>query len=119
MDKEAFFRQYAGRYRLVKIVIGGNDCSEAYENGWKDKSLYMFFEITAEGQFFMKAHAGLAEKKYEYFLDPAEMKYHLKEDYSDEGILISIREGVITEETKDHLMIYELTDELDESNPAI
>ena len=48
MQKEEWFRQHAGRYHLVKFVIGGNDCSEAYVNGWKDKNLYMLFEITEE-----------------------------------------------------------------------
>ena len=37
MKKEEWFKQHAGRYRLVKFVIGENDCSEAYVNGWKDK----------------------------------------------------------------------------------
>jgi len=41
------------------------------------------------------------------------MKYHLKADFSDEGTPITIENGVITEETKDHLMVYELTDELE------
>ena len=40
------------------------------------------------------------------------MRYYLKPDHSDEGIPITIENGVITEETEDHLMIYELTDEL-------
>ena len=30
MEKEVFFKQYAGRYRLVKMVIGGNDLSAVY-----------------------------------------------------------------------------------------
>ena len=111
MNKEDFFRNYAGRYRLVKFVIGGKDCSEAYTNGWKDKSLYMVFEITADGKCFMKAHAGQGEKQYEYFLNPEEMKYHLKEDNSDAGTPIRIENGVLTEETKDHCMVYELMDE--------
>ena len=46
MEKEVFFRQYAGRYRLVKMVIGGNDLSAVYGKGWKDQSPYMFIEIT-------------------------------------------------------------------------
>lgn len=41
------------------------------------------------------------------------MKYHLKADRSDEGIPVSIKDGVLIEETADHLMVYELTDELD------
>ncbi len=61
----------------------------------------------------MTAHTGMEEKKYEYFLDPVEMKYHLKEDCSDEGISVIIGNGVLREEAKDHLMVYELTDELD------
>ena len=113
MEKEELFRQYAGKYRLVKFVIGGNDCSEAYAAGWKDKSLYMFFEITADGKFFLNAHSSGAEKKYEYFFDPVEMRYHLKADCSDEGTAVTIGNGVLTEETGDHLMVYELTDELD------
>lgn len=54
----------------------------------------------------------MGEKEYEYFLDPAEMKYHLKADHSDEGTSITIENGVITEQTEDHLMVNELTDEL-------
>jgi len=38
------------------------DCSDTYVNGWKDKSMYMFLEITADGQFFLKAHTSAAEK---------------------------------------------------------
>ena len=113
MIREELFKEYSGKYRLVKMVIGGNDVSEAYANGWKDKSLYMFFEITADGRFFLKAHAGAVEKEYEYFFDPVEMKYYLKEDCSDEGTLIRIGKGLLTEETKDHLMVYQLTEELD------
>lgn len=94
------------------MIIGDNDCSLAYVNGWKDKSLYMFFEITSDGKFFLTAHTGMGEKEYEYFLDTAEMKYHLKADHSDEGTSITIENGVITEQTKDHLMVYELTEEL-------
>ncbi len=114
MEKEGWFSQHAGRYRLVKIVIGGNDCSEAYANGWKDKSMYMYFEITADGKFLLKVHTAAAEKEYEYFFDPSEMRYHLKADHSDEGIPVAVGNGIITEETKDHLMVYELTDELDQ-----
>ena len=33
MREEAFYRKHAGRYRLARIVIGGNDLSEAYVNG--------------------------------------------------------------------------------------
>ena len=113
MTKEEFYNQYAGRYRLVKMVIGGNDCSEAYTNGWKDKSMYMLFEISADGKFALRAHTPLGEKEYTYFFDPAEMKYHLKADFSDAGTSVIIENGVITEETADHLMVYELTDELD------
>ncbi|MBQ1391286.1 MAG: GNAT family N-acetyltransferase, partial [Firmicutes bacterium] len=40
----------------------------------------------------------------------------LKSEYEagqcDEGIHIAIKDGMITEETKDHLMVYEKTDEL-------
>ncbi len=113
MGNVVFFGQYAGKYRLVKVVIGGKDCSEAYVAGWKDKSMYMFFEITADGKFYLKARTSAAKKDYEYFLDPEEMKYHLKADFSDEGMPITIGNGVLMEETKDHLMVYELTDELD------
>ena len=112
MGKKEFYKQYAGRYRLVKFVIGGNDCSEAYAEGWKDRSRYMFFEITEDGKFSLKARAGEAEKEYEYYFDPTEMKYHLKADLSDAGTPITIGNGVLTEKTEDHLMVYELTDEL-------
>ena len=27
MSNEEFFKQYAGKYRLIKMVIGGSDCS--------------------------------------------------------------------------------------------
>lgn len=33
MNKEEFFKQYAGKYHLVKMKIGGNDCSLAYADG--------------------------------------------------------------------------------------
>ena len=112
MNKEELLKQYAGKYRLIEIVIGGNDCSEAYANGWEDKSMYMFIEITEDGRFFLKVHTVLAEKEYEYYFDPVEMKYHMEADWSDEGIPITINDGVLREETKDHLMVYELTDEL-------
>lgn len=108
-----FFREYAGKYRLVQFVIGNNDLSEAYTNGWKDKSFYMAFEITEEGRFALKAHTPMGNKEYEYFFDPAEMRYYQNEDRSDEGIPVTIENGVLTEETKDHLMIYRLTHELD------
>lgn len=113
MNKEEFFTQYAGKYRLIKFVIGGSDCSESYVNGWENKSMYMFFDISADGQFFLKVHTEKGEKAYEYFFDPEEMKYHTKADKSDEGTPIRIENGILTEETNDHLMVYELTDELD------
>ena len=113
MKNDNFFKQNSGRYRLVKFIIGGKDCSEAYANGWKDKSMYMFIEITEDGQFFLKVHSGGAEKEYRYFFDPEEMRDHLKEDHSDEGTPVTIENGVLTEETKDHTMIYELTNEPD------
>ncbi len=116
MNKEEFFKQYAGKYRLVKFIIDGKDCSESYTNGWKDKSMYMFFDISADGQFFLKVHTENGDKAYEYFFSPEEMKYHTKADSSDEGIPITIENGVLTEETKDHLMVYEQTDELDKCN---
>lgn len=112
MEKEEFFRQYAGRYRLVRMVIRGNDVSQTYENGWKDKSLYLFIEITAEGGFSLTAHAGGADKQYPYFFEPEEMKYYLSADHSDKGTAITIENGVLTEETEDHLMVYELTEDL-------
>ena len=56
------------------------DCSDTYVNGWKDKSMYMFFEITSDGKLFLKAHTNAAEKAYEYFLDPAEMRYYKEEE---------------------------------------
>jgi len=40
MRKEELFKQYAGKYRLIKFVIGGSDASDKYINGWKDKSFY-------------------------------------------------------------------------------
>jgi len=43
----------------------------------------MFFEITEDGQFALKTHAGGNEKVYKYFLDPMQMKYYLKADHSD------------------------------------
>ena len=33
MGKDELFEKYAGRYRLVKFVIGGADRSEMYANG--------------------------------------------------------------------------------------
>ena len=114
MNKEEWFVKNAGRYRLIRMVIGGNDLSDAYTNGWKDKSMYMFMEITADGRFFLKAHTPMGEKVYEYFFDPEEMKYYLKADRSSEGTPISIDNGLLTEETNNHLMVYELTDELTE-----
>lgn len=71
----------------------------------------MFIGITEDGGFSLTAHAGGSEKKYEYFFDPEEMKYFLKEEHSDKGTSISIENGVLTEETEDHLMVYELTNE--------
>ena len=113
MRKEELFKQYAGKYRLIQFVIGGSDVSEKYINGWKDKSFYMFFEITEDGQFTLKAHAGGKEKVYKYFLDPEQMKYYLKADHSDEGTPITIEDGKLTEESENHLMVYKITDELD------
>lgn len=79
--------------------------------GWKDQSLYMFIGITEDGGFSLTAHAGGSEKKYVYFFDPEEMKYFLKEEHSDKGTSISIENRVLTEETEDHLMVYELANE--------
>ncbi|MBQ6595253.1 MAG: hypothetical protein IJH78_06335 [Clostridia bacterium] len=70
----------------------------------------MFIEITADGSFFMQIHTPAGEKRYDYFPDPAEMRYYLKEDRSDGGTPFTIENGVLTEETGDHLMVYELTD---------
>ena len=103
---------YAGTYRLVKMVITGVDMSEAYVNGWADKSLYMLFEITPEGRLLFTAHKGDAEKVYEYYLDPADMKYYTTPDHVREGIQIRIEDGVLTEESPNHLMVYVRTDEL-------
>lgn len=100
----------------MKFVIGGADRSEMYADGWADKSLYMYFEITAEGKSCLKAHAGNVDKEYKYYLDPLDplkMKYYLKEDHSDAGTRIMIEDGVLTDETDNYLMVYELTDELD------
>lgn len=113
MMEEGTLGRHVGRYRLVKMVLGGADVSKAYADGWADKSLYMFFEITADGRLLLTAHTAVAEKVYEYYLDPADMRYHLTADLSDEGTPITIEDGVLTEETADHLMVYELTDELD------
>jgi len=110
MNREVFFRQFAGRYRLTRFVVGGNDLSEMITKGWENKSLYMIFEITEDGQFKMKAHRGAEEKEYEYYPDPAAMRYHLKADLSDEGTPFTIENGVFREETKDHIMVYELID---------
>lgn len=96
----------------MKMVMGGNDLSAAYAAGWTDRSLYMFLEITEDGKFLMTAHTMAGDRQYEYFLDPETMKYHLKADHSDAGISVSIENGAITEETADHLMVYERTDEL-------
>ena len=74
--------------------------------------MYMFFEITEDGRFCLKVHTPGADKEYEYFLDPLKMRYYLKADHSDAGTPITIMDGVLTEETEDHLMVYELTDEL-------
>lgn len=113
MEKKDFFEKYAGKYRLVKFIIGGGDASDRYIEGWKDKSFYTYFEITEEGKFLMKAHAGGKEKVYEYFVDAQEMKYYLKPNHSGQGTSFRIENGVITEESDNHLMVYELTDELD------
>lgn len=83
MEKEDFIKQDTGRYRLVKPVVGGDDCPEAYENGWKDKSMYMFLRSQQKGSFFESSHP-VAEMKHIIF-DPVEMKYYLKADYGDEG----------------------------------
>ena len=53
------------------------------------------------------------ENAYEYFLDPQEMKYYLKPDHSGQGTAIRIENGVITEESENHLRVYERTGELD------
>lgn len=96
MKNEYFYKYNAGKYRLIKFVIRGNDCSEKYANGCKNKSMYMFSDITYDGQFSLKVHSGGADKEYKYFLDTEEKKYHLKADYSDEGIPIMIENGVLT-----------------------
>ena len=41
----------------------------------------------------MEAHTGVSENTYDYFFDPAEMRYYLKEDYSDEGTASTIENG--------------------------
>ena len=105
--------QYVGKYRLVKFEIGGGDASEKYIEGWKDKSFYMYFEITEDGRLTLTAHAGGKEKVYTYYLDPVQMKYYLKADHSDAGIPITIENGIITEKAETHVMVYEITDELD------
>ena len=113
MNKEEFFRKYAGKYHIVKFVIMGSDNSAAYKEGWKDKSLYLFYEITEDGKFSMTAHSGGAEKRYQYYLNPEEMKYYTKADFSGVGVPFTIENGVFREETPDHLMVFELTSELD------
>lgn len=113
MNDEEFFRRYAGKYRLVKLVLAGADCSEAYNAGWNDKSLYMFIEIGEDGSFVLKVRSGSKEKRFTYHLDPSEMKYYLTADHSGVGMPITIENGILTDEADDHLMVYELTDELD------
>ena len=113
MENKDFYQRYAGRYSLVRIEIEGADCSETFTKGWEDRSVYMFFEITPDGKFSLKARSGGAEKEYRYFLEPSEMKYYLKEDHSDAGTQIMIEDGMIYEGDENHMMIYELTDELD------
>ena len=113
MRNEELFKQYAGKYRLIKFIIGGSDASEKYINGWEDKSFYMFFEITEDGQFALKTRAGGNEKVYKYYLDPGQMKYYLKADHSDMGTPITIKNGILTDESENYQMVYEITDELD------
>ena len=113
MTEESPLAQYVGKYRLVKMVITGMDMSEAYVNGWADKSLYMLFEITADGRILFTAHKEGAEKVFKYYLDPEEMKYYTTPDHAREGIQIKIEDGVLTEESPNHLMVYVRTDELD------
>ena len=113
MMSEGSLAQYTGTYRLVKMVITGMDMSEAYVNGWDDKSLYMLFEITPDAKILFTAHKDGAEKVYVYYLDPEEMKYYTTPDHEREGIQIRIEDGVLTEESPNHLMVYVLTDETD------
>lgn len=113
MTEENPIGQYAGKYRLVKMIITGMDMSEAYVNGWADKSLYMLFEITSDGRLLFTAHKDGAEKVFEYYLDPTEMKYYTSPDHNREGIQIKIEDGVLTEESPNHLIVFVLTDELD------
>ncbi len=113
MENMDFYHRYAGRYRLVRIEIGGADCSETFTKGWEDRSMYMFLEITNDGRFSLRAHRGDAEKEYRYYFEPSEMKYYLKEDHIDAGTEIMIEDGMIYEEDDNHTMVYELTDELD------
>ena len=112
MTNEAFFKQYAGKYRLVTFIIGGGDASEKYRSGWEDKSFYLYLEITEDGQFVLHAHAGGKEKTYKYYLDPRQMRYYLNADFSGDGIPITIENGILTEESDNHRMVYEITDEL-------
>lgn len=113
MDNGEFFRQHSGKYRLVKLVLAGADCSETYAAGWKDKSLYMYMEIGEDGSFCLKVRSGSNEKTFTYYLDPSEMKYYLTADHSGVGMPITIENGILTDEAEDHLMVYELTDGLD------
>ena len=113
MNKEEFYKKYAGKYHIVQFVIMGNDNSAAYIEGWKDKSLYLFYEITEDGQFGMTARSGEVEKRYQYYLNPEEMKYYTQANFSGTGVPFTIENGVFREETPDHLMVFELTSELD------
>ncbi len=109
---EDFFRRHAGKYRLTRFEIGGGDCSAAYVSGWADKSFYMYFEITEDGRLILHAYAGGKDKQYAYHYDPAAMEYHVKADRSDRGTPLVAENGTLVEKTEDHLMVYELTDEL-------
>ena len=112
MTADSPLAQYVGKYRLVKMVITGMDMSEAYVNGWADKSLYMLFEITPDARILFTAHKGDAEKVFTYYLDPAEMKYYTTPDHAREGIQIRVEDDVLTEESPNHLMVYVRTDEV-------
>ena len=60
----------------------------------------MFFEITADGRLILSAHAGGKDKQCEYFYDAAAGEYHMKPDFSDNGIPLAIEDGALVEGRK-------------------
>ncbi len=99
---EIDLEQYVGKYLLTTYIESGEDQSEIYRNGWEDKSLYMYYEITPDGQLVMysvvrgekEEHPGLA----------------LKEALASETIRLEA--GRITVTLDDTTMVFEKTDEI-------